>query len=183
MRYYHGSRSKDLKRLTLENSNDGYVWLAEQYEFAVLYAGNSLRFWDYNFDTDKLIIREIAENCFERLYKGVECYIYSAEDVGEYERSDRHGRRSIRCQHDVDLTLYEYIPDVYEKIMQLYREGKIELRFWHNYSPEEQEREKNSIIRKFAPTMQEEHDRFPDEYRLLTSLIPELKIENLHKET
>lgn len=72
MRYYHGSRSKDLKRLTLENSNDGYVWLAEQYEFAVLYAGNSLRFWDYNFDTNKLIIREIAENCFERLYKGVE---------------------------------------------------------------------------------------------------------------
>lgn len=48
MKYYHGSRVKNLKKLTLDKSNDGYVWLAESYEFAVMYGANSIRFWKVN---------------------------------------------------------------------------------------------------------------------------------------
>ena len=179
MNYYHGSRTKDLKKLTIDKSNDGYVWLTEQYEFAVLYAGNSIRFWDYNFKTNKLIIREVAPNCFEKMYKGVECYIYIGKNIGEFEKSDHRGRRSIKCKHDVDLELFEHIPDVYDKIMQLYKNGTIELQSWKDYSPKEKEEKRNSIIRQFAPIMQEEYDKFREEYNLLTDLIPELKLENL----
>ena len=179
MKYYHGSRTRDLKKLSIDKSNDGYVWLTEQYEFAVLYAGNSVRFWDYNFKTNKLIIREIAENCFKKMYKGVDCYIYIGKNIGEFDRFDHRGRRSIRCGHDVDLVLFEHIPDVYDKIMELYRDGVIELQFWEDYSPKEQEEKRYSVIRQFAPVMQEEYEKLRDEYNLITELIPELKLENL----
>ena len=182
MKYYHGSRVKGLKKLSLEKSNDGYVWLAEQYEFALMYGANSLRFWDYNNKTQKLIIREIAPNCFEKLYKGRECYIYSAKDVGEFEQSNHLGRRSIRCKHDVELQLEEYIPDAYEKIMKLYRDGVIELKFWKDYSPEEQSNEIKNLVTKFTPIMQIEFDKFRDEYNLLVDLRPELKLENINKQ-
>lgn len=181
MKYYHGSRAKNLKKLSLDKSNDGYVWLTEQYEFALLYAGSTIRFWNYNFDTNKLIIREVGEDCFKKLYKGVTCYIYSATDVGEFENSSHLGRRSIRCKHDVDLTLYEVIPDAYDKIMELYEKGIIELHFWKDYSNEEKENIINSTIKSFAPNIEIEYEKFRDEYELLTSIRPELKLENLKR--
>ncbi len=85
-KYYHGSRNGGLKELSLDKSVDGYVWLAEQYEFAILYGANSTRFWCYNNETNKLVIREVCEDSLEKMYKGKECYIYSATKVGDYER-------------------------------------------------------------------------------------------------
>lgn len=181
MKYYHGSRTKNLKMLTLDKSNDGYVWLAEQYEFAVLYGASPVRFWGFNKQTNKLVIREICESCFEKMYKNKKFYIYSATEVGEFEQSDHLGRKSIRCKHDVKLNLEETVEDAYKKIMELYTTGKIELRFWGNYTLEEKEKEKNRIIKTFSPVMQEEHDKFPEEYKLLTEMVPELKLENLTK--
>lgn len=177
MKYYHGSRSNNLKVLSIEKSNDGYVWLTEQYEFALLYAANSLRFWDYDFKTNRLIIREISENSFEKMYKGVECFIYYAEDVQDSEQVNHMGRPSIRCTHDVNLSLYEHIPDAYDKIMELYKKGIIELKFWENYTLQEKEYEINKIINSFYPIMRIEKEKAPAEYNLLVELRPELKIE------
>lgn len=181
MKYYHGSRVKDLKKLTLDKSNDGYVWLAESYEFAVMYGANSIRFWKVNPKTGKLILREVAPNCFEKMYKGKQCYIYSADKVGDFEQADYLGRKSIKLKHDVNLNLEEYVPDAYDKIMALYKNGNIELWFWKDYSEEQKQNVIASLIKRFAPVMQDEYERFPDEYALLTELRPELKLENLTK--
>ncbi len=178
MKYYHGSRVKDLKMLSLDKSNDGYVWLAESYEFAVLYGANAVRFWKVNENNGKLIIREVAENCLEKMYKGKECYIYSAEDVGEFEQANHLGRKSIKLKHDVNLKLEEHIVDAYDKIMRLYREGRIEIWFWKDYSEDRKRKETDSLIKTFGPVMQDEHDRFPEEYDLLTDLCPELKLKD-----
>ncbi len=129
IKYYHGSRNADLKTLCIEKPRRNYVYLTPQYEFALMYAGNSLRFWNFNFETNKLIIREVAPNSLEKLYKGKTCYIYSATEVGEFERADCNGRKAIKMKHNVDLTFEEVVPDAYEKIMQLYNQGEIEIWF------------------------------------------------------
>lgn len=178
MNYYHGSREKGLKRLEVKRSKDGYyVWLTDQYEYAVFYAGNNLRFRDYNSKTNKLVIKEVAENCFEKLYKGVDCYIYVAKDIGEFEVEEHFGRRAIRCHHDVDLEFYEYVPDVYDKIMQLYHKGVIELKFWNDYTKEEKKQEINSLKQKFnKKLMLKIYKNQREDYNKLIELIPELKL-------
>ena len=61
MKYYHGSRNGNLTELTVEKSNDGYVYLTPDYSFAVMYGACPLRFWDFHVVKKKLIIREIAK--------------------------------------------------------------------------------------------------------------------------
>lgn len=179
MKYYHGSPNGNLTKLTTAKSNDGYVWLAEQYAFAVLYGGCPVRFWRVNKTNGKLVIREIAKDGLLKMYKGKACYIYSAENVGEFEQYDHIGRKSIRLNHDVDIKLDEIIPDVYEKIIELYNNSEIEIDFWDNFTEEQKRIEQEKIIRKFAPNMKVEHEKFPEEYEIITNLIPELKLENL----
>ena len=179
MKYYHGSPKSNLTKLTTEKSNDGYVWLAEQYEYAVLYAGCPVRFWRVNKTNNKLVIREVAKNCLLRMYKGKKCYICSAENVGEFEQFDYNGRKSIRLTHDVNIKLNEVIPDAYEKIMELYNTGVIEIDFWDNYTEEEKIKVQQNTIKKFAPAMKVEYNKFPEEYAIITDLLPELKLENL----
>ncbi|MBQ8615527.1 MAG: hypothetical protein IJ415_03065, partial [Clostridia bacterium] len=115
MRYYHGSPNGNLTKLTTKKSVDGYVWLAEDYCFALMYAANHTRFWAVDKETGKLIIREVKPNSLELMYKNKPCYIYSVKNVGEFERYDHKGRKSIRLDHDVEINEKEFIPDAYEK--------------------------------------------------------------------
>ena len=180
MKYYHGSRDGNIKKLTTQKSNDGYVWLAEDYCFVVLYAGNQTRFWAVDENTGKLIVREVQPGSLELMYKNKPCYIYSVENVGDFEQYDRKGRKSIRLNHDVDVAEKEFIPDAYEKITQLEKEGRLIVRRWNTLTLEQQEEEKERIIKVFAPHMQTEFDKFPEEYKLLTTLFEELKLENIN---
>lgn len=179
MKYYHGSPKSDLKELTIERSNDGYVWLAENYEYAVLYGGCPVRFWRVNKTNGKLVIFEVAKDSLLRMYKGKKCYIYSTENVGEFEQFDYIGRKSIRLTHDVEIKLDEVVLDVYEKIIELYNKGIIEIDFWDNYTEEKKTKIRQNIINKFSPAMEIEKRMFPEEYEIITDLIPELKLENL----
>lgn len=179
MKYYHGSRNGDLKKLTTEKSNDGYIWLAEDYCFAVLYAGNGVRFWAVDEKTGKLKIREVQPGSLELMYKNKPCYIYSIENVGEFEQYNHRGRKSIRLNHDVEIREKEFIPDTYEKIMQLEKEGRLLIDRYCDNTKEQQQKSRENIINTFKPHMQVEHDKFPEEYELLTTLFEELKLENI----
>ena len=182
MKYYHGSPNGNLTELKTQKSNDGYIWLAEDYCFALLYAGNPVRFWAVDKESGRLIIREVQPNSLELMYKNKPCYIYSISNVGEFEQYNFKGRKSIRLNYDVKIEEKEFIPDAYEKMLELEKQGILILRRWNDLTLEQQEDEKASIIRTFKPVMQEEFNRFPDEYKLLTELFEELKLENIEKE-
>lgn len=184
MKVYHGSRNGNLKALTTNYARRGTknaIYLTENYEVAVFYAGCSLRFWKID-ETGKLIVREQCQNGLDILYGKRPCYIYSLniEEIGEYEIDVYHGRKSIRCFHDVDLTnaKLEYIPDALEKLLQLEREGKIIIWHWENYPESVKQRIKKEILSDFASpqAMQIEYFECPDEYDLLVKMYPESAI-------
>ena len=182
MKYYHGSPNGSLTELTTEKSNDGYVWLAEDYCFAVMYAGNPTRFWAVDEATGKLIIREVQQGALELMYKNKPCYIYTFSNVGEFEQYNHKGRKSIRLNHNIKIEEKEVIPDAYNKIIELEKQNKLIIRRWNTLTEEQQKREKENIIKTFKPVMEDEFNRFPEEYELLTTLFKELKQENIQKE-
>jgi len=180
MKFYHGSPRGDLKKLTMENAKHGAIYMAVDYCFAVFYAGCVLRFWDTD-ENGRLIICEKAENGLEILYKNKPCYVYSVDekDVKDYKITEQNRRKAIETTHDVELSEVEYIPDALEKILQLEKDGKLLISRWKDLTEEQKEQTKGGLIKKFAPVMQIEYDKFYDEYILLTTLFPELKLENL----
>lgn len=182
MKYYHGSPKGDLTKLTTEKSVDGYVWLAEDYCFAVMYAANHIRFWNVDKETGKLIIREVKPNSLELMYKNKPCYIYSVEKVGEFEQYDYNGRKSIRLKHDINLEEVEFIPDAYSKIKELEKQGKLIIRYYRDMTPEQKQRQKDNIVKTFKPTMQDTFERFYEDYVTLSMLFEELKLENINKQ-
>ncbi|MBR6778765.1 MAG: hypothetical protein IKM43_01245 [Clostridia bacterium] len=177
MKYYHGSQNGNLTKLSLDKSVDGYVYLTPDYNFAVLYAGSLLRFWKYDFEQQKLIIREVVKDGLKKMYKNKPCYIYSTEELGEHEEMDVMGRKTVRMQHDVELTDKQYIPDAYEKIIELYNQGKIIIWFWEDYSEEQKIKVKQNVIDKFKPHMEEFKEKFKPNYDLVVELFPELEID------
>ena len=183
MKFYHGSPNGNLKKLTMEKANHGAIFLAEDYCFAVFYAGCPLRFWETTED-GKLIIRELAENGLEILYKNKSCYVYSVDEskLNDYKRTEYLRRKTIEVTHDVELNESEFIPDALEKILQLEKENKIVIKRWKDLTDEQKTKEREKIVKKFTPAMQIEYDKFPEEYVLITKMFPELKLENLNKE-
>ncbi len=177
MKYYHGSRNGNLHELSLAKSNDGYVYLTPDYGAAVLYGACPLRFWNYNLKENKLIIREIAKDGFKTMYKGVPFYIYSTGDIGEFEECNSRGRKAVRMKHDVKLKEKEFVPDAYEKIMELYKKGEIILWFWDKYTDEEKQICVDSLHKTFnEDVMRDEKARFPEEYQLFIKMRPEMEV-------
>lgn len=181
MKYYHGSPNGEISKLTVEKSVDGYVWLAQDYCFALLYGANHTRFWAVDKNTNKLIIREVQPGSLELMYKNKSCYIYSTENVGEFEQFDFAGRKSIRLSHDVEIETKEYIPDAFEKIKELEKQGKLIIRYYNDMTTEQKQNEKEKIINTFKPVIKETYEKFHDDYLILSTLFEELKIENIQK--
>ena len=183
MKFYHGSPNGNLKKLTMDKANHGAIFLAEDYCFAVMYAGCPLRFWGTKED-GKLVIWEKAENCLEILYKNKPCYVYSVDEsnLKDYQKSEYKRRKTIEVTHDVELDECEFIPDALEKILQLEREGRLYIKRWNDLTEDQKTKEKDRFIKQFAPAMQLEHDKFPEEYDLIIKMFPELKLENLNLE-
>lgn len=141
MEYYHGSKNGNLTELTTEKANHNGIYFAEDYCFAVMYAGNGLRFWAVDKPTGKLIVREVGENALELLYKNQPCYIYKVkeEDLGCFNRADFKGRKSVVVTHNVKLSEKEFIPDCLEKLYELEKQCKLIIRRWNELSTEEQQ--------------------------------------------
>lgn len=184
MQIYHGSQNGKLKKLTTDHAkagSNGAVYLAEDYEFAVFYAGCPLRCWTTD-QTGKLIINEQCEHGLEILYKNKPCYVYAVDDsdLGEYALDIHNRRRARKYFHDVDLSKaeIEYIPDALEKLLQLEKENRIIIRHWENFSEEEKQKIKESNLKGIASplAMQIEYFKYPEEYKLLIKLYPEAKI-------
>ena len=119
MKFYHGTDNPDLKILTTDFANEGYVFLTKSYPFAVLYGGSSVRFWAFNKETGKLVIREVCEDGLKKMYKGKTFYIYTTEDIEQVEEYEYCGAKNYKTKQNVKLESKETVVDAYDKIINL----------------------------------------------------------------
>lgn len=176
MRYYHGSRNGNLKELTTSHYG-GKLYVTDSYPMAIMYAGCSLRNWNYDKENDVLILYEVTDNAFKKMYKGKKCYIYTC-DIEDAVKDERNiSNHTFTVSHNVELNEEkEVIEDVFEKILSLEKDGKIKLFYFNDFSKEDQEKRKQRTISIWEPHMQNEYDNYREEYNLLVDLFPELDL-------
>ena len=133
MDFYHGTTVEGLTELRPFNSkhsnlNESCVYLTSNKQLALHYI------WDLSrcptkspmLDIRKdgtLVFQEMFSGALAFFYKGLSGYIYHC--IGDYEINDKIG--VIECAKSnapVPIMDYEYIDDVYERIMAYEREGK-----------------------------------------------------------
>ena len=67
----------------------------------------------------------------------------------------------------------ETILDAYEKIMELYNAGELELLFWKDASKEYKERTTNDIINRLCADMKLNYTNYRKDYDILVKLFPQ----------
>jgi hypothetical protein len=132
MDYYHGTSIKGLTELKpfaspYSNLKEPVVYLTTSKQLALHYI------WDYNKHEIKLpslnirsdgtlVYQEMFSGALEFFYKGLSGYIYHC--VGDYELNDESGVNTCAASNKpVPIMDYEFINDVYEKIMEYEKKG------------------------------------------------------------
>ena len=133
MDFYHGTTVGGLTELKPFNSqrsnlNESCVYWTSNKQLALHYI------WDLSrcptkspmLDIRKdgtLVFQEMFSDALAFLYKGLSGYIYHC--VGDYEISDKIGVTDCaKTNHPVPIYDFEYIDDVYERIMAYEQEDK-----------------------------------------------------------
>jgi hypothetical protein len=130
--FYHGTSVaglKELKPFAKEGSNlqEACVYLSTSRQVALFYI------WNYEKDPvrrlmmdikpDKVVFQEMFSGALARFYQGTKGYLYRC--IGEYEMSESHGVQTCAISREpVPVESVEYIPDVYEEIMNYQSQGK-----------------------------------------------------------
>ena len=132
MNFYHGTQVGSLTELkpfasTGSNLKEACVYLTTRKQVALHYISNykKLPFSSPMLDIqdDVIIYQEMYSGALELSCKGVSGYIYRC--VGDYEIMENMGVPSAAVSYTpVPVTDFEYIADVYEKIMEYQKQGK-----------------------------------------------------------
>ena len=102
MRYYHGSRNENLKELTT-NHYGGKLYITDSYPMAIMYGGCSLRNWNYDKEKDLLILYEVTEDAFNKMYKGRKCFIYTCDVEDAIKDEGNISNHTFIVNHNVLL--------------------------------------------------------------------------------
>ena len=131
--FYHGTVVGGLTELKPFNSqhsnlNEDCVYLTNNKQLALHYI------WDLSRCPNKspmldirkdgtLVFQEMFSGALEFFYKGLSGYIYHC--IGDYEISDKIGVTDCaKSNEPVPVCDFEYIDDVYKRIMEYEQEGK-----------------------------------------------------------
>lgn len=181
MRFYHGSRVNGLTMLSLEKSKDGNIYMTNDYATALMYsAGAFFTSFSYNEDENKLYLVERCEDMVKKLYSGRKGYIYTTEDVEDCQIITQKptNKKAYIVQHDVKLVEKETIGDVYQKIMELYSQGKIGISFWKDMPKERQDRLTESMKECFnSEVMKKQREKNETNYNNIVKLFPYLALD------
>lgn len=150
--FYHASPVKDLKILTPRVSNHGrpLVYFSTRRENTLVYLSNAVekfcretgfthegpfhKWASYGFDcAGLLVLDEYYPGATRETYQGVPGYIYSVEQLPDYEWQ-RDVPNAVVTEKDVPVLACEYIPDAYEALLEAAGQGKIILRSYEDNS-------------------------------------------------
>ena len=156
--YYHGSPIGNLKTLKPQVSffsedDKPFVYLTTDKAHAAIYTVKSFMYpYGFNRDTHIVSYSEPYDGFLKETYLGKRGYIYEIEDVESI-----HPKKGIRYAHytseNVTVTSVEFLEDVYLKLAEYEKEGKIELipyarvpektkQFYHKWTTEKLAEEK-----------------------------------------
>lgn len=132
MDFYHGTAISGLKELrpflsSYSNLKEPLVYLTTSKQLALHYIWNTekLAYKMPMLDIRKdgvLVFQEMFSGALEYFYKGLSGYIYHC--VGDYTINDAAGVFTCATSSlPVPISDYEYIADVYEKIMEYEKQG------------------------------------------------------------
>lgn len=167
MGFYHGSKVKGLHTLKPYISNHGerLVYLTKRRNNALVYLSNAVEKYhrdngisydgdfytwaSYGFNQEGiLVIEEYYPNATEETYKGVDGYIYYIDEIEDY-KEQKDIPYAVVTSTPVSIRSYEYIPDVYEEMLKLEKQGEIIIRRYEAYSEEMLQRIKQMILEDY----------------------------------
>ncbi|WP_026477713.1 hypothetical protein [Alkaliphilus transvaalensis] len=133
MDFYHGTTKAGIKELlsfasSYSNLKEPFVYLTTSKQLALHYIWDTEKvpFKMPMLDIRKdgiLVFQEMFSGALEYFYKGLSGYIYHS--VGDYQINDNTGVFTCATSSSpVPIVDYEYIDDVYEKIIQYQEQGK-----------------------------------------------------------
>lgn len=176
--FFHASQIPNIKVLTPHISNHGkpLIYLSRKRENTLVYLSNAVekhckqvkyeyhgiykKWASYGFTKEGLLqLEEYYPNATIDTYKGISGYIYSTDNINNY--NDQYDiPDAIITEHPVPVAKCEYIPDAYQAIMNAIKKGDIIL---HKY--EENSEVKLAWIKEIIKSEYEQSDKHP-EYRM-----------------
>ena len=182
MIFYHGTQDPKLRKLLVNKKStrkddQGNIFLTTDYACAFMYAAAPIRSFVYR--DGKLYLREHGKDFLKKLYEGHDCYIFTIELEGAKQVDHSTGKVFIYDKDiELDVEKREYIPDAYEKMLELEKQGILGVERWEDYSDEQKQKIRKNLIDGYTPYMEDMKNRFPDQYDFFVYFYPELKIDN-----
>lgn len=153
MKLYHGSSTTGITELIPQTSNHEkpLVYLTDSRPLAVIYASNYLTrplgFFTYVFGSDgKLHYEEYFGGQTELFYKGKKGIVYTVQS----ENLPRLPKMPwvYTSEQPVKPDSFEEIPDIYEELKRLDREGELILHYYEDLSQKVKEQSERIIVRE-----------------------------------
>ena len=183
MRLYHGSPTGNIKVLEPRVADHGspYVYLSTRREVAAIYltdGGQRPCYWfPYGYTReDKTIYFELWPDAIREVSQGRSGWIYSVEAEEDALLPFAANPKARLSDKPVPVAEAEYVPDVYEWLLEAERRGELVLRRYEDFTPEQlawwhrdildEAREKNIAAipdHPYARLMQEKFPRLWEE--------------------
>lgn len=180
MIFYHGTQDLKLRKLLVNKKStregdQGNIFLTTDYACAFMYAAAPIRSFTYR--NGKLCLFENGKDYLKKLYEGHDCYIFTIELEGAKQIDHPTGKVFIYDKDiELDVEKREHILDAYEKMLELEKQGMLEVKRWEDYTDEQKQNIRKKFIDDYTPYMEDLKNRFPDQYDFFVYFYPELKI-------
>lgn len=178
IKYYHGSKIKNLKQLhpSVSIHDKEYVYLTTKKEVALMYTVNAIEsfyeknnldkpkkfhpWYSYGFKNGKLQLEEYYEGAIEETYKGKSGVLYEVE-----EPMILSNPTNIFCaavtEEEVGVVKQTEIIDLYELFIQYEKEGIIDINWYHSLTGNVKKHRIDMIkesIQHFSLTQDQNHN-------------------------
>lgn len=182
MVFYHGSNRPIENNLLLKDyREDKTIYLTDEYTMAVFYAGCGFRSWKWNEKTQKLIIIERCKDMLKKLYENKKAIIYKTENLTEFEKMEQRNGKNCFVIKDRDVKLFEIekIDNIYQKLIDLYNKGQIEIWFWKDASYKKKVDYKKQLMKVFNQEVMKKEKELSEEcYKDIVKCFPYLRIKH-----
>lgn len=141
---YHCSPNGDIEEFDPRVSTHGkaYVYATPSKHVALIFAIEEHTDYktceSYDAENDKLYVFESVKDSLKRFYKGKSGYLYKLP-AEEFQYVEGMWRAEVVSEQKVKPLEVEYIPDIYEKLMQEEKNGNVTITRYENM-PEDVEK-------------------------------------------
>ncbi len=154
MKLYHGSPIGNIEVLLPKQSNHEkeYVYFITHEALAVIYAYNPIArpggFYTYRFGKNgEVYYDEFFEDQLKKIYQGKSGYVYEIEN-DEYNLCKLEKMPWVYLsEKPIKVQKPKFIPDIYEEVLRLEKEGKIIVNRYNTIDPEQRQKNRSVVVK------------------------------------